>query len=198
MKRVTRTSVIPLAAVMLLLAAGARLAVAAETPLDDDPRNRGIQHFEAGRLAEAEAAFLAALDNDQNDSISHAYLGRIALQLDDPDKAIERLEAAVELNEDDSMAHTWLASAYLAKLRSLPFMEQAKYTHKILDQLKTAIELDGDNLEARTILANYYVEAPAIGGGDLNKAREQIAIIKEKDPGLGAKLEAQLLPHDEK
>ena len=175
----------------LHLAAGAALA-------DDDPAAPGRAHFDAGRFDEAKAVFTAVLADDAQDHEAWAYLGRIALQEKTADRAVECLSTAVELREEASMYQTWLAQAYLLKLRDVPFMEKGRYSQLMIKHLNRAIELDTENVEARATLAGFYAQAPPIAGGNIDKARQQIEIIKTIDPERGAAIAAALLPAEEK
>ena len=128
---------------------------------DDDPLVPGRAHFDAQRFDEAKAVFTTVLADDDQNHEAWAYLGRIALHGEDADTAVKCLAAAVELRDDDSRYQTWLAQAYLLKLREVPFMEKGRYSQLMIKHLNRAIELDGENIEARATLAGFYAQAPA-------------------------------------
>ena len=100
--------------------------------------------------------------------------------------AIKHMKPLKKTFSDQSDFYFWYGQAYLAKLNeSKNFFEKGIVASKVKEAFEKSVDLDPENLTARNSLARYYMEAPAIAGGSLKKAKEQIDYIKGKDPGMG-------------
>ncbi len=149
----------------------------------------GIRLFNAKKFAEARVALLP---HGQTDASAAYYLGRIDLENDDADKAVEWFEGAVRMNPKSAVYYDWLGRVYgtqaqhASKFR-LPFL--ARKTKNAWD---TALALDPDNLEVRDDLITYYMRAPGFLGGSKEKAREMVLEIKKRNPYRGSAAAANL------
>jgi tetratricopeptide (TPR) repeat protein len=123
-------------------------------------------------------------------------LGRIELQEERLDEAIDALKRAVDLNENNSVYRTWLGRAYIAKLQTVSFFAKGTIAGRALEQLEKAVKLDPTNVEARVSLAGYYSNAPSIAGGSSKKARQQLEYIMEYEPVRAKAILANLLIKD--
>ena len=54
------------------------------------------------------------------------------------------------------------------------------------DELETAVRLDPADVDARLDLVRYYVTAPRLVGGSMNKARLQASLLAKRNRALGA------------
>ena len=72
----------------------------------------GVALGRAGRLEEAKAAYLKAIDLDADFAVAHRGVGQVLLSLGDVTGAIEHLERAADLVPADGAAQTALAQAY--------------------------------------------------------------------------------------
>jgi len=63
--------------------------------------------------------------------------------------------------------------------------KQVLLAKKIRGAFETAVALDPDNVRARRDLLQYYVIAPGIAGGSVDKARAQAREIGARNPMLG-------------
>ena len=155
---------------MLLLAAG--LLVAAPDPLDS------VQLLSAGRMND----LIGSLVN-RNDAESYNLLSRAYYATEQWDAAIQNAERAVSLKGDDSQYHLWLGRAYGQKAAEIGNpLSAAGLARKAKSEFERAVELDPGSVSARSDLSEYYVEAPAIMGGGLAKARNQAATMQSFDP----------------
>jgi len=124
--------------------------------------------------------------------------GKKSYDAGDWDGAIDSFEKAVKLDESDSMYHTWLGRAYIAKLQTVSFFEKGVLSGRALEHLQKAVKLDPSNVEARVTLAGYYLNAPSIAGGSKKKARQQAEEIVKYDEVRGNWILAGVLIKDEK
>jgi tetratricopeptide (TPR) repeat protein len=104
-----------------------------------------------------------------------------SIKAKDADSAIKYGEQAVALDANNSNYYFQLGLAYNLKINQVEMMEKMTYAGKMLDAWKKAVALDGKNLQARQGLIGFYLNAPPIAGGSVEKAKEQAnEIIKEK------------------
>ena len=130
----------------------------------------------AGRLAEAEAEFRAAVALNAGDPLARGRLGSVLVAKGDPDGAIPHLEYASALRPDDPDMHRWLGEAYAAR-----HDERRAVVH-----LERAVELHGDNpmLLARlaAILADGDDPAVRNGARALPLAERAVEATARREP----------------
>ena len=149
------------------------------------PAEAGARLFEARRYDEARASLEAAVRADPRDARALFYLGRIALVEGNGDKGAEWLERAVKLDGKRSEYRHWLGRAYSRQALRAGKLKQARLAGRIREAFHSAVALDPDNIDARFDLLQYYVLAPGIMGGSVQKAREQAAEIRRRNPFRG-------------
>jgi tetratricopeptide (TPR) repeat protein len=66
------------------------------------------------------------------------------------------------------------------------FMQQAMMAGKLKHAFAKAVELDPNDLAGLIGLTRFYLQAPAIAGGSLEKAKELARRVEQLDPFLGA------------
>jgi len=149
--------------------------VCAQNPVDE-----GKKLFDAKKYDEAKAIFEQVVKSKPHDAQANYFLSRIYLHSGDFEQAQKYLEKAVEIDEGNIDYHLALANVYSEKARRAGFLSAARWAGKWKAELEKAFAIDAKNLEARRRLINYYLNAPAIGGGDKQKgkklAEETIAI----------------------
>lgn len=104
----------------------------------------------------------------------------------------QRAKDAVELAEDlvddapgSGLAHLWLGNAYGNRIGQLGTFGQGLMAPKLRRAFERAVELDPDLHEARTALVEFYLMAPGIVGGSVDKARAQAVELQRRDPPRG-------------
>jgi tetratricopeptide (TPR) repeat protein len=122
--------------------------------------------------------------DDQNDS-AYYLLGRTWMMLKDFDEAEEMFEEAIELNDRDADYQFWLGQAYANDAMQSNIISQAFLAPKILTQYERTVELDSNHIGGRTGLTNFYLQAPGIMGGDVDKAMEQGKALVKLDEERG-------------
>jgi len=130
----------------------------------------------AGRLAEAEAEFRAAVALNAGDPLARGRLGSVLVAKGDPNGAIPHLEYASALRPDDPDMHRWLGEAYAAR-----HDERRAVVH-----LERAVQLLGDDpiLLARlaAILADGDDPAVRNGARALPLAERAVAATARREP----------------
>jgi tetratricopeptide (TPR) repeat protein len=162
-----------LAAVFLLSAS----SLLAGSPKTDE----GVRLFDAGKRAEARAALEAAAREDPKDARAAVYLGRIFLAQEDLDNAVLWFEKAVVLDAASSENQLWLGRAYGSQAQKANVFKQASLAGKVKKTFEKAVALDSNNIDARFALIDYYLQAPGIMGGSVEKARAEAAEIGKRD-----------------
>ncbi len=84
-------------------------------------------------------------------------------------------ERAVNLEPQNASYHLWLGREYGRKAGDSNPLSAAGMARKAKNEFERAVQLDPANVQARVDLSEYYIEAPAIMGGGLDKARAQAA-----------------------
>jgi tetratricopeptide (TPR) repeat protein len=166
---------------LLLVAVFAVPVHAADPPAVEE----GVRLFREGRYEEARAALTPAAEAKPPNATAAFHLGRMALVRDNGKEAEHWFEAAVAVDERNSTYHMWLGRAYgtqAAKAGKLSLIGLAKKTKA---EFERASALDHDNLDAREDLIQYYLQAPGMVGGSVEKAREQAGEIQKRDPLRG-------------
>jgi tetratricopeptide (TPR) repeat protein len=170
----------------MTLVAHVLAAVALSSFASAQTLDRAKQLFEAAKYAEAKTELLALhRADDRNPAVAY-YLGRIATIQNESDEAIKYFERAVKLEEGNALYHAWLGNAIRevtprsSKLR-MPFNAR-----RMKKEWERAVALDPNQIEARYGLVQFYAYAPGVMGGDIAKAREQVAEIAKRNAMRGA------------
>ncbi|HEX4954604.1 MAG TPA: tetratricopeptide repeat protein [Thermoanaerobaculia bacterium] len=175
----------------LLIAPSAGAADSSELAL-------GEKVFEEGRFADAASIFKQAIRKDPNNAAAYCFLGRAQVELSQFDEAVASLEKAVQLDPSSSDIHHRLAEAYGGKLKKAGLLSQAGLARKTREELEKAIELDPKNVDAREDLVEFYLEAPALVGGSVEKAMQEAQAIGAIRPEEGYRQRAKILEHQKK
>lgn len=110
------------------------------------------------------------VDINDKDSEVFSLLGQAYMGLKDYEEATEAFEEAVDLQEENANYHFWLGKAIALDAQNSNIISQAMMASDILEEFKRAIELDSTHIPGRIGVINFYIVAPSIIGGDLDKA----------------------------
>lgn len=136
----------------------------------------------AGRVDDAILTLQGRISAAPNDAESQNLLCRAYLTLTNWDASIAACQKAVALSPQNSQYHLWLGRAYGEKADNSSFLSATLLAKKVRDEFETAVRLDPGNVEARSDLADFYVQAPGIIGGGIDKAANQAAQLASLDP----------------
>ena len=143
----------------------------------------GVALGRAGRLEEAKAAYLKAIDLDADFAVAHRGVGQVLLSMGDIGGAVEHLDRAVNLVPADGAAQTALAQAYSRQglsERSAQALDQAEnlqpieqFSDPIQDRMNSlAISATACTNRARSLMAR----------GDFASAIPELKIVLEVAP----------------
>jgi tetratricopeptide (TPR) repeat protein len=152
-------------------------------PLRGQSVEQGIELFNASKFAEARVLLLPYGERDADAAF---YLGRIELEGNDADKAVDWFERAVRMNPKSSVYYDWLGRAYGTQAQRANRFRQPFLARKTKNAWETALALDPDNLDVRDDLIIFYTRVPGFLGGNKEKAREMALEIKKRNPYRGS------------
>jgi len=112
------------------------------------------------------------------------------------DEAVTALERAVELDSTKSLYHLWLGYAYTRQLSSASFLRKAFIGRRIGQEYDTAVKLDPSSVDAAESRAEFFLEAPGIVGGGVDKARAEAARLTTLDAYRGGMTSANIAEHE--
>jgi len=123
-------------------------------------------------------------------------LGKAAYREHRSDEAIELFEKAVALHDDSVAPHLWLGRAYVQALPQANFVRKPVLARRARSQFDRAVELDPRDVEVREDRATYYMYAPSIAGGGMDRARAEAEVARSLNPYRGALLRGQIEEYD--
>jgi len=110
------------------------------------------------------------IDNDDKNHEAYFMLGKVYMELRDYEEATENFEEAVDLQDENADYHFWLGQAIAQDAQESSYISQAMMASDILDEFERTIELDPTHIPGRIGVINFYIAAPGIMGGDIEKA----------------------------
>ncbi|MBV9155099.1 MAG: hypothetical protein JO097_02485 [Acidobacteriaceae bacterium] len=120
---------------------------------------------------------LALLDAESADSATQFLLARIAAGSGDLKKATDILTKLTQEHPNNSDYFDWLGKVYGMRAEKSSFVTAPTYANRAREAFEEAVRLDGNNKDALSDLFDYYLGAPGILGGSIEKA----AAIADKD-----------------
>ena len=180
------------------LAVFAFVAFAARFDAASSKTDEAVRLFDARQFGRAKPLLEAAVREDPGDARAASYLGRLLLASDELDAAVESLEKSVSLEEGNAEYHLWLGRAYGQKAIRASVLKQPALARRVKKEFERASQLDPDSLEARFGLIEYYLRAPGVLGGSLEKAREQAREIARRDALQGHRAAGRLAEHEKR
>src|SRR5262249_42625438 len=122
--------------------------------------------------------------------------GRALLDSAKYDDAVKAFEKAVKLDDKSSANHMLLAQALGNVARKANVFRQGLLARRIKGEMERARELDPRSLDPHQGLMQFYMEAPGVMGGGMDKARNEAKEIAKLNPLRGHFAEADIARHD--
>jgi predicted Zn-dependent protease len=179
----TRTALV---LVLLFLSGSALFA-------DDAQANSLLQQ---GRVDEARTALQGMLAAQPGNAYAHQLLCRVFYVQEMADAAIQECESAASENPGDSNTQMWLGRAYGMKASHARPLTAFALARKVRYSFERAVQLDPQNIQAISDLGEFYVDAPAIVGGGLDKARALANQMQPRFPAQSHRLLALIASED--
>ena len=111
--------------------------------------------------------------------------GQSELQASRYRQAVAWLERAIEFDGTQANYYLWLGRTYGYQAQHAPSGEQFFLARKVRKSFEKAVELNPELVEARVDLLSFYLQAPSLVGGSIEKAKLQAAEIAKRDPEQG-------------
>jgi Flp pilus assembly protein TadD len=128
-------------------------------------------------------------------------VGQCHFMQGDYKQAADAFEKALALAPKSSELHRWMGNVYGRRAETGSVFTAAGNARKARQYFEQAVELDPTNREAVANLFEYYLEAPGIMGGGLDKAESMVVHLSKIDiPGshhARAQLETKRKHYDE-
>ncbi len=112
-------------------------------------------------------------------------LGKALAGLGDKQAAVDALKVANKLESDNADYLADYGYALIQRAGDMNMFQAGPMYMRALDQYKAAVKANPDHLGAHIGLSRYYMNAPAIGGGSIKKAKEEAAEVVRLNPYLG-------------
>ena len=126
------------------------------------------------------------------DAAAYELMGRNYYGLGEFRKATEALEKAVALEPGNSGFHLWLGRAYGRRAETSNMLAAPGLANKARQFFEKATQLNPANLEAQSDLFEYYLQAPGLLGGGVDKASATARQIARINPAEGQCAQARL------
>ena len=123
---------------------------------------------------------------------AYELIGRCFYMLEDFKKASDALEKATAADPRNARAWDWLGKAFGKRAETSSFLTAPSYASKARQYFVRAVELDPHNLDAIDDLFEYYLEAPGLLGGGVDKAANLSEKVREQDPAKYHSMKARL------
>ena len=176
-------------ALVLVLASACAVPVRAETLANVNAR---IDARAADALALAEAFAKANAGNAE----AWIALARARLQAGKAEQAITAAEKATLLAPNNAQSFYWLGNAYGSRIGQVVMLSQMNMAPKLRDAFERTVKLDPDQLQARSALVEFYLQAPGMIGGGIDKARAQAVEIGKRDKAQGFMAHGRIAVHE--
>lgn len=121
---------------------------------------------------------------------------RAALEKRDPEAATAAADAALKSSPKDTDVLLWAGRAYGQRAMSASIFSKMSLAKKCRESWEKAVAIDPAFLDARNELLRYYLIAPGIAGGSVEKAREQASGIAAVDVTQGHVARGQIAEHE--
>lgn len=121
-----------------------------------------------------------------------------ALEKRDPEAATAAADAALKTSPKDTDVLLWAGRAYGQRALTASIFTKMSWAKKCHEAWERAIEVAPGNAEARFELLRYYLMAPGIAGGSVEKAQAQAAKLGELDAMRGYVARGMIADHEKK
>jgi tetratricopeptide (TPR) repeat protein len=174
-------------------------------PLSRDPIAKPDEIAAARKVLEAQAA-REPKGARWNFALGHVANAEAAQAMGDARKnkkkeALERFEHAVELQPGDTDFLFWYANACFEHIDDVGMLSKMSLVTDGRKAFEKAIAIDPGHVGARVGLSQFYLSAPGVAGGSVEKARAQgdalLAIQGKRGEFQGRMVLANIAAHDE-
>ncbi len=146
------------------------------------PAGNGLAQANAAlQNGEADKA-LALLSSLPASAEAHNLRCRVLMTLQHWDAASNECEQAVQMDQQSSVDHMWLARVLGERADRASFLSAYSLGKQVRIEFETAVRLDPRNADAMADLGEFYHSAPGIVGGGMDKADAMAGQLGQVDP----------------
>lgn len=153
------------------------------------------QLISSGHITMAISQLQQRVASNPSDAQSLNLLARAYYSEEQWDDAIATNQRALKLDPTSSSFHNWMGKAYGEKAESVGKLGAANLARKTKSEFEKAVELNPVSVQARLDLAQYYIEAPPVIGGGIEKARQQAEATERFDVAASHLIYARIAEH---
>lgn len=146
--------------------------------------------LQAGKADKALSLLQQLPDGGARDAQAQNLACRVEFTVAQWDAAIRDCQQAIRLDPRNSDNHMWLGRALGEKANQASFLSAFQLGKRVLAEFQTATQLDPRNAPALSDLGEFYLEAPGVLGGGLQKAESIAEQLDRVDPARAAELRA--------
>ena len=146
-----------------------------------DATEAGRREYEKSNYMKAVEELQAAATREPQNGEVQLLLTKSFFDLGEHNSAITSAERAVAIDPQSSLYHEWLGRAYGEKADHSSMFSAMGLARKTHREFEIAVQLDERNFSARQDLIEFDCSAPSLVGGGEDKARPEIAKLKEMD-----------------
>jgi tetratricopeptide (TPR) repeat protein len=150
----------------------------------------GSDDVPALAVAEANAKAHAA------DADAWITVARARINAGKAEKAIDAARKATKLAPRNAEAYYWLGNAYGNHMGDVGMLGKMRMAPKLRDAFERTVALDPGHVKARSSLIEYYLLAPSVIGGGVDKARAQALQIGKRDKARGLLAQARIAGYE--
>lgn len=168
------------------------LAVSAYAQDAKQPLAQANAALQAGEADHALALLQSLPPSDAGMAEAHNVTCRVRFMLAQWDAAIKECEQAARLDEQNSNDHLWLGRALGEKASRASFLSAFSLAKRVRAEFEESVKLDPRNVEALSDLGEFYLRAPAIVGGGVDKAQAIATQLDKVDAAQAHELRGRI------
>ena len=142
-------------------------------------------YFQNRNLHQAEKCLRILQATNPQDPRVLFYLGRINFKKGNFERASKCFLQASKKDKKSAEIHLWIGRSSGQLARTAMAGKNAIYAYRARREIETAIALKPDYAEAHLALLQYYLVAPRMLGGSIDRAVAEARIVNSLSPGLG-------------
>jgi tetratricopeptide (TPR) repeat protein len=145
---------------------------------------------------DARAETDALIKKNASDDVALHCMGRIYAAQGKSGEAVDWFEKAVKVNDKNAYHHLQLGNALATEAQKANKLRQPFLARRLKTEFELAVACDPKLADAHEALMEFYLQAPGIVGGSVEKAREQALIISTLSVYDGHVATASIARHD--
>jgi tetratricopeptide (TPR) repeat protein len=165
-------------------------AVPARQPVVTNPLAESERLVMQGRVNDAVSKLRGLIAENPRNAQAHLLLCRAFYSEQLADQAVGECEAALVDLSGDSQAQDWMGRAYGLMANNAGPFTGLKLAIKVKEAFEAAVALDPQNKDAVNDAAEYYVGAPAIVGGGIDRASALANRVQNQLPQMADRIRA--------